>query len=464
MWRDKNLGAYISFEGGGNSATVPTITPRGLQTNDKVAGTFTHTAVADAAWYLDPSTGLMTVVPTTNHIPRFEVGKYGQHAIRIDGAAANLIVEPSGPFDDGGADNWAATDITATVNTTETLDPSGANTADKLLTTAPGGDVTYLSRTAVGNNVAAAIWLKTNSGSEGGSLTLTGSTSGTSGAEAITITPEWQRFTITDDTSGYVGNIKFTVGIDDNATTVYAWSGNLYDSAEFDLGTVGALSTAVKTRGADKLTFPSVNIVNRDKLTVVMWLKPAFDPTAHSSSLVFFESGDSGGAAADSHVLFYFSGGAGDRLALEVRGDNANTKRIDYTPAVATGMTQDNQHNIGFTMDATVSNGGHIYVDGAELIAGSSNSDFNVSETGDTFSIGSKLDGTLQAFCAVDEIIITQDVKSASWFQQIYSRRYALGEGRNYWSSVRLANLNYVRQALRGGRSTIPLEFEEVKS
>ena len=107
---------------------------------------------------------------------------------------------------------------------------------------------------------------------------------------------------------------------------------------------------------------------------------------------------------------------------------------------------------------------GVIYVDGAAL-GTSSNSAFNVSETEDTVGFGIDLNGTDNAsYCAFDEIIITKDVKPASWFQQKFSARYALGEGRNYWSSVRLANLNYARQALRGGRSTIPLEFEEVLS
>jgi len=55
-----------------------------------------------------------------------------------------------------------------------------------------------------------------------------------------------------------------------------------------------------------------------------------------------------------------------------------------------------------------------------------------------------------------------KDVKPSSWVQQIFSRGFALGEPRHYWSSVRLTNLTFAWQALRGNRSTIPLEFEEV--
>ena len=83
--RDKNLGAYINFEGGIN----PTATPRGLKTNDDVDGTFTRTNVADSAWYLDEGTGLLTLRDGAD-VPRFPAGKYGA-GIQIDGLAVNLI-------------------------------------------------------------------------------------------------------------------------------------------------------------------------------------------------------------------------------------------------------------------------------------------------------------------------------------------------------------------------------------
>lgn len=454
LTRDRNLGTYISFEGGGNSATVPTITPRGLQTNDKVAGTFTNIAVADAAWFLDPSTGLITVVPTTDNIPRFVAGRYGQHAIQIDGAAANLIDSPSGPFDSG---NWITSNLTAAANTTETLDPSGANTADKLTSTASGGNTDYDSSTAIGNDAAMGVWLKSTSGNVSARLDIQGTTSG-SNQKNITVTPEWKRFSHTADTSGYLGSLTFRIQFVNNSNIMYAWGASGFDSAKFDLGTVGALSTSVKTRGADKLTFASANIVNRDKGTVSFWFNPSWGPSNLGTNFGLFQSGAS---ATNRHLSIVQLSNNTLEVRLYTLNGSTNT---EIAPSTAS-IVQDAWNYLTVTYDGTVSNGINVYLAGALMTGGtSSNSAFSVSEVNTPFAIGSQLNGTNPAFCAFDEILIMQDVKSAAWVQQIFSRGRAIGEGRNYWSSVRLSNLNYIRQALRGGRSTIPLEFEEVLS
>ncbi len=451
LWRDKNLGAYISFEGGGNSATVPTITPRGLLTNDKVAGTFTRADTADSSWYLDPSTGLMTVVPTTANIPRFEAGKYGQHAIRIDGAAANLITDPS----DFGT-NWVQASQTLDANTSETLDPNGGSTADKLIATAGNGLSRFTTSTASGNNVTLAGWVKCPSGTVGASLVIDDTVSGTDNT-GITVTTEWQRVSFTADTSGFGGNLRFSINITDNTDIIYVWGFCAFDSAQFDLGTVGALSSAAVTRGAERLTFASANTVNKEKMSFACWIKPRWAFDGQDATSVLFRSGVSD---ANAHM----------DLIINTNGDinvgmyrSASSTRINVTVA-GSFLIQDSWDNhLGFTIDSTISNGIKIYHNGL-LKATSSNSAVNISEVGTPFSFGSDLNGTANINATIDEGIIMKDIKPESWFQQGYSRRFALGEGRNYWSSVRLANLNYVRQALRGGRSTIPLEFEEVIS
>lgn len=451
LWRDKDLGTYISFEGGGNSATVPTITPRGLQTNDKVAGTFTRTAVADSAWFLDPSTGLMTVVPNTNHIPRFVAGRYGQHAIQIDGAATNLIDAPSGPYDSG---NWVASNITATANTTETLDPAGTNLADKLLTTASNGSITYTSGTAVGNDAAYSFWLKTSSGSESAVLRIDGSGGGGFTNANITITPAWREFKMTTDTSGFTSNLRVRLTVADNSTVVYGWGAGLFDSFTFSPGTIGAASSSSITRNAEKLTFLSANIINQDKGTIAFWFNPAW-VLGSQATKTFFQSG---ATSTNRHVEIRMA--ATSRIEFKVYTLNGSGTGSSSNPVVS-GITQDQWTHLGLTYDSTISNGVKLYLDGT-LDTTSTNDPFSISSVGTNFAIGSTLSGTAEAHCKFDEIIIMQDVKPDAWFQQRFSSGFAIGEGRNYWSSVRLSNLNYVRQALRGGRSTIPLEFEEV--
>lgn len=445
--RDRNLGAHIPFEGGIN----PTAAPRGLKTNDDVDGTFTRTDVADSAWYLNEGTGLLTLRDGTD-VPRFPAGKYGA-GVQIDGAAVNLITHPSAP--DNAA--WNKTNCTAAA-TTETLDPAGASNAQKITGTGVSPELLFASGTAVGNDVAEGVWLKVPSGTLAVNLTLSG-TGGGNESEAITITSEWQPFSNVADTSGFTTNLEFIIDGFDDTDVFYIWGAGMFDSFEFYPGTVGALSTSSITRNAEKLTFPSANIVNRDKMSALMWVSPNFDPTSDTTTRIFFESGDSVGAIGDLHVDFFFE--TGDRLSLDVRGDNENTKRIDYTPAVATGMTQNNLHLIGFTVDARVSNGGHVFVDGAELSAGSSNNAFNVSEPGDTFALGSKIDGTLQAFSVIDEVLITQNVLTAADFAEIFNLGIGLGVPRNRWT-VQLNDQVWNPRWLGSDIYDIPLLLKEV--
>ena len=393
----------------------------------------------------------MTVVPTTNHIPRFEAGKYGQHAIRIDGSAANLIDSPSGPF---GSGNWAkSASMTLAADTTETLDPSGANTADKLTAGANSQTIKYTTGTAKGNEAAGKFWVKSPSGNVSLNLTIETSTVITN---AVTATPEWRELKVQGDTSALAaGNLILGLEIVTSGKIVYVWGAALYDSAEFDLGTVGALSTSVKTRGADKLLFASANIINQDKGTIAFWFKPQWAAADHDAATLF----NSGQSDAIKHIFIRVL--ATGFIQLISNKNNSTTLHVDESFDATSLLTQDTWHHYGLTYDATISNGFLQYVDGI-LRDTSSNDPFNINEVKTNFSLGSDLVGNAPSFCAYDEVIITKDVKPASWFQQIASRTQAVGEGRNYWSSVRLSNLNYARQALRGNRSTIPLEFEEV--
>ena len=450
--RNKDIGAYINFEGGIN----PTAAPRGLKTNDDVDGTFTRTNVAGSAWYLDEGTGLMTLRDGAD-VPRFPAGKYGT-GIQIDGAATNLIDAPSGDFDDG---NWAPTNMMVANDTAETLDPSGVNQAARLTASAANGVIEYTSATAVGNDVTFACWVKCPTGTVAGTLTISG-TGGGSDTKAYIATTVWTRVSLTSDTSGFTGNLEASIDIDTNTEIIYLWGTGLYDSALFDLGTVGALSSSSITRSAERLTYLSANIVNRDKGTVLMWVKPSFDPTASgNSSHAFFESGDSAGAAADSHISFFYNGGSGDRLNLQIKRDNGSTNAINLIQAVATGMTQNNLHLIGFTYDATVSSGAHIFVDGAELSTGSSNDPFNISETGDTLSIGSQLDATRPGFCLVDDVLINREVLSVSDIAGIFNLGIGLGVPRNRWT-VKLMNPNFDPRWLQSDIYDIPMAFKEV--
>lgn len=452
--RDRDIGLYLNFEGGINPAAAP----RGLKSHDDVDGTFTITGADDAAYYLDEATGLLKIAGAagTDDVPRFEAGKYGS-ALRIDGAAVNLITHPS-VFDNAA---WSKVSMTIGANTTETLDPAGTNIADKMTATGAAGIASFASSTAIGNEVTAGVWLKCPSGTVAVTLVLSG-TGGGSDTKAITVTTEWQRFFIQKDSSGYTTFLQFGISIDDNTEIIYGYGAGLYDDFEFDPGTIGAASTAAITRAAEKLTFPSINVINKEKFSVFMWVHPDFDPIAPDGLFhMLFNSGDAGGAAADSHARFYYDRDAGDRLVLEVNGDGGATKRIDYTPGVATGLTQGNKHHVGFTVDSTVANGGHIYVDGAELASGSTNSAFNISETGDVFGIGSDLQSTIRWYGLIDEVLIIKNVLTSREIADLNGMGEGLGVPRNRWT-VRLADPTWNPEWLQSDIYDIPLLFKEV--
>jgi len=441
---------YIPFEGGIN----PTAAPRGLKTIDDVDGTFTRTDVADSAWYLDEGTGLMRLRDGAD-VPRFPAGKYGA-GIQIDGAAVNLLVNRISNA------AWTKLGITA-VTTTETLDPAGGSNVDKLTATAPGGSVSQQSGTPVGNNVATEFWLKSSLGNIACTLQV-GGTTGIANT-GITVTPIWQPFSFSADSSGFTGDIGSALFITNNGDIVYSWhTPQLFDNAQFSLGTVGPLSTSSITRNAEKLTFPSANIVNRDKGTVLMWVKPSFDPTnPFGAAAMFFESGDSAGALADVHIRCFYDGATADQIILQIRGDNIDQARMTLISNTTTGLTQDNLHLFVFTYDTTVTGGGHIFIDGLELTyaSGDSNAAFNVSEVGDTFAIGSELDGVSPSFSVIDEVLILQNVLTANEIAGIHALGIGLGVPRNRWT-VRLADSTWNPQWLHSDVYDIPLLMKEV--
>jgi len=177
--------------------------------------------------------------------------------------------------------------------------------------------------------------------------------------------------------------------------------------------------------------------------------------------MMFFESGDSAGAEADAHVRFFFNGITGNRFLLQVKRDNAVTNGISYTPASDTGMTQGNLHNIGCSWDATISDGGRIYIDGVNLGVSSTNDPFNISETGDTFATGVRINNTNHSFSLIDEVLITKNVLTDADFAGIFNLGIGLGVPRNRWT-VKLADQTWNPRWLHSDVYDIPLLLKEV--
>lgn len=442
--RDRNLGTYIPFEGGIN----PSAAPRGLKTNDDIDGTFTRTNVPDSAWYLDEGTGLVTLRDGAN-VPRFPAGKYGA-GIQIDGVAVNLIDAPSGPFTSG---NWGTINMTVNADTAETLDPAGTNTADKLTATATNGSIIYTSSTAVGNDVSMGVWLKSSTGNVSANLQIRGSGGG-SDSVAITVTPIWQRFSLTADTTAYTTNLLFDVIIDTNTEIIYIWGVSAFDSAEFDKGTIGAASTSSITRNAEKLTYLSANSVNRDKGTVMLWVKPRWVKGSNPLSSIFDIEATSGNSFFRVRVLI--------NGALEIRMHNGDNS-IEFETNPDSVMTQDIFAHLAFTYDTTVSIANLVTIIDGVLIQSFNNTNgaFNPKEVGTNISIGAESDGTFPAFCIFDDILILNNVLTVNEIKGIFDLGIGLGVPRNRWT-VQLNDQVWNPRWLSSDVYDIPLLLKEV--
>lgn len=444
--RDRNLGTYIPFEGGIN----PSAAPRGLKTIDDTDGTFTRTDVADSAWYLDEGTGLLRLRDGAD-VPRFPEGKYGA-GIQIDGVAVNLIDAPSGPFNSG---NWVASGGTFSTNTAETKDPAGTNIADKILTTSANQTIHYNSGTPVGNDAAAGIWLKTPVGSESAVLRIDGTGAGASPDTNIVITSTWQRFNLTADTSGFTTNLRFRIEFTPNSRVFYIYGASLFDSAQFDKGTIGPTQTSSSiTRNNEGLTFPSANIVNKEKMTFLLWFNPSWAFDGQSATRIFFRSGLSN---SNAHVDLLITSSGDITLRMFRSGGTSNTS----VTVSGSFLNQDSwNNNLGFTIDSTISNGLIIYHNGS-LQATSSNSAVNISEVNTPFSIGSDLSGANSINAAIDDVLILKNVLTANKMKGIFDLGIGLGVPRNRWT-VQLNDQVWNPQWLHSDVYDIPLLLKEV--
>ena len=129
---------------------------------------------------------------------------------------------------------WTATTLTATAD--QLIAPDGNTTADSLADTSSGGKVVQSTSTAVGSTYTFSVWLKTTSGNtQAVDLRIDGTTSGTGTKATVTATDHWQRFSVTQNTTTFSGNVKvdiFPGGTGgSNANTVYGWGAQLEQSS-----------------------------------------------------------------------------------------------------------------------------------------------------------------------------------------------------------------------------------------
>jgi hypothetical protein len=439
FWRDRDLAGYWDFEG------------KSYSSNDGVAGTF---ARATTAYYTDPTDGLVKTV--ASGAARFPAGKFGR-GLLIESAATNILVR-SEEFDNA---SWIKTNVTVAANTTDTKDPNGGTTADSLTTTSTNGTVAQETSTNIGTNPGVfSVYLKTKQlGSQSATLTIYRVIAGTTLAtQAITITSQWQRFSVQYPYAGggaITDNWAVMITFPDNGEVFYAWGAQFEAGRQFAT-TYMPTTSAAATRNTDVLTFAASSFFDDEPIygSIGLWINPSF---AYATNQL-------------SHQLLFVDGiSSSDLIDLNITSANEVIFIIyDKLGSFASvGISLADYWSSGWlrvdcTWDLTISNGLKVYINGI-LRNTSSNSSFSPKRIGTNFRIGSNQAGTYFADGIIDEVELRKDVLTAQQISNYYNSGRAFGWRRNYFSSMLIDQASYEPDLIDGGwRFDVPLVFKEV--
>ncbi|HVQ43368.1 MAG TPA: hypothetical protein VMT30_00155 [Candidatus Saccharimonadia bacterium] len=125
---------------------------------------------------------------------------------------------------------WTKTNVTTPVADTDAA-PNTSTTAESLADSSPGGLVSQPSTlVASGSTFIFSVWLKTTTGTQAVDLRIDGSTLGTGTKTTVTATTTWQRFSVTQNGTGFTGNMVAVIfpGGTAGSGTVRAWGAQLW--------------------------------------------------------------------------------------------------------------------------------------------------------------------------------------------------------------------------------------------
>lgn len=425
LWIDRDLGFYLGFEG------------KSLKANDIDDGNFSRTGIAK---YIDPWTGQVEQV--AENVARFPEGKFGS-GIVIEAASTNILVR-SEEFDNA---SWLKTNVTVTANTTETLDPEGGNTAEKIVSTAAFGSISQATSTQILTNDAVfSIWLKALSPqSNNVQLIIADDLGNTLSARLITVTNEWYRYNVYyNNTVSDSDNWKVFVFHNFNNDTIYYWGAQLEVGAN-RLYPTGYIETvaASATRNNETLYYNLTNDLNIGYLkgTVSFWINPPWDSNDGANRRLI-DISDSSGATFIS-IFRNTSNQVEVQIGL---ADGSGWIQNINTPAGV--LTQNDWNLIVVTYDLTISRV-VIYINGIQKVSNDASS--GIPKIPNKLYIGSTDTPSEFADTKFDDIFIYKDVKTLEWVQEIYRINRALGIKRNYWPSLMLSEYIFNPVLQQGG-------------
>ncbi len=187
-------------------------------------------------------------------------------------------------------------------------------------------------------------------------------------------------------------------------------------------------------------------------------------PTKGSVSLWF-----SMNTASQNGTLFQIDSGAqpwavrgyrtsGDVVELKCY-NSSGSQTININTSISS-LTANVFHHFVFTWDASIDNGGSIYIDGV-LAVMSSNLSFTMASRGTNFRIG--YDGTNYANGIFDDVVLRSDIPSAYMINEIGSGRTSIWHERNYFPTLISDDQRFIHEAIVGSPNyNIEMNFKEV--
>lgn len=184
---------------------------------------------ASSIWWPNDSSSDSSMTEFTSGNPAIEAFQYKgavtDGGVAIQGGIKNWMLQSNNP-----ATTWTSVGSPSSItNSTNDGPDGGTNTAGEIVAAASGDGVMQSSTsTAASRYATCGVFVKTNSGTLGGSLTLSG-TGGTpeAASQAFTATTDWQRVVVsTQFTGSATGNSTMQVETT-AAGTLYFWGAQL---------------------------------------------------------------------------------------------------------------------------------------------------------------------------------------------------------------------------------------------
>jgi hypothetical protein len=211
--------------------------------------------------------------PTTDrlNVPRltYQNGGGGCPSLLLEKQSTNLFY-PSDDFS-GGSQNL----ITLTANTTETLDPSGQNTADKFIVTTSGGDAfNRIGRSIAIQNFSLSVYLKATAGQKFQLFLARDSYAQVIDTNVLT-TGEWQRVVVSGSFSttstDVVLGFEFGYTSDDSVANqiYYLWGAQL-EASSYPTSYIPTTSSSA-TRVADACSKTGISSLIGQTEGVIFW-------------------------------------------------------------------------------------------------------------------------------------------------------------------------------------------------